>query len=145
MAVGIYNSNEVSITFATIPITDNRAPDDFLTIEPMVPERHTMTVGADGEVTYSQSNDNTHKATVKVLQSSEANAVLSAILKGDLKTPGGAGVGPFSAIDANGTSLCVDPEARIQGWPTKTYGQLADKVQEWVILLPDPERFDGEI
>ncbi len=143
MAATSWNSNSVSISFAGISIENSREMDNFLTIEPIQPERHTMEVGADGEVGYSQSNDNRHKATIRLMQKSDGNAVLSAILNGDLKTEAGAGIGPFAAMDMNGTSICVEPEARIQGWPTKEYGEKADKTQEWVILLPNPERFDG--
>ena len=138
MTAAIYNSEEVSIEMATIPISDGRAEDDFISMEPMSPERNSMVVGASGDVTYSQTNDNRFLVKIKLLQKSAASDALTAVLNGDLAISGGAGIAPFSCIDKNGTSLLVEPEARIQGYPTKSYGKLADKVLEWVILCPNP-------
>lgn len=143
MAVGVYNSRGVDLTFAAIPLVKNRPKDEFLSIEPVVAERNSMEATEDGAVVYSQDNDNTHLVKAKFRQDSDAHAILSAILNGDLLTDGGKGIGPLTVIDSNGVSAFAEPEARIQGWPTKTYGGKADKVYEWVFLCPNPARFDG--
>lgn len=143
MTANVYSSDEVAGTFAGIPLGDGRAPDDFIVISANEPERNSMSVGADGEVTYSQSHDNTHTVTVKLTQGSEANALLSAVLNTDLAKSGGNGIGPFSIIDKNGISVFLDPEARIMGWPDKTYGPKGDKILEWKFACPNPKRFEG--
>lgn len=145
MATSNYNSNQVSVEFAGITIGEGRTVEDFVVIEPVTAERNAMFADAEGNVAYGQNNDNRHLVRVKLMQKSEAHALLSAILNGDLTLPGGAGIANFSVIDTNGTSLFVEPEARIQGWPSKAYGQNPDKEMEWVFLCPDPQRFDGGI
>jgi hypothetical protein len=143
MTVGVFNSRGVTLRFAAIELMKNRPKDEFLSIEPVTAERNMMEASEDGAVVFSQSNDNSHLVKAKFRQDSEAHAILSAILVGDLATEGGKGIGPLDIIDSNGVSTFVEPEARIQGWPTKTYGEKADKIMEWVFLCPNPLRFDG--
>lgn len=142
-AAANYNCDEVSSDFAGIDLTDGREKGEFISIEPIAAERFMTEVDASGNVAFSEDNDNRHLVKVKLLQASQVHAKLSAILNGDLVLPGGAGIAPLTIIDTNGTSVFVEPEARIQGWPKKAYGQKADKVMEWVFICPDPERFDG--
>lgn len=143
MANSDYNSRLVDVTFAGIPLARGRDVDEFLTIEPVEAETHTMEVAEDGSVVSSQSGNRAQIVTLKLKQGSPEHGVLSAILLGDIATPGGKGIGALGVIDGNGVSTLAEPEARLQGWPKKAYGSKADKVMEWKFLCPSPARFDG--
>src|SRR5581483_3335630 len=107
--------------------------NDVCTIEQMS-EGFTSVVGVDGEVTRSKTNDRRVKVTLKIMQSSAANATLSAIHKTDLNAPNGAGVGAFKFVDLNGTSQANGDKAWITKYPDAAYSRTA-KVREWVIEI----------
>lgn len=115
MALKVYTSNQIVASFAGIPIQSGRSGEgDFIKIERMNPA-FSEKVGADGEVARSRSNDKRTKITVTLMQTSDTNALFSAIFLLDENAPGGAGVGAFSVADLGGTSLHFAAEA----WITK--------------------------
>lgn len=137
----IYSANEVTFNFLGLSIESGRGDDEFVRIE-KEEDAFTAKAGIDGEVTRSESKNNIHRVTVTLMQSSKGNDLLSAIHNGDIKIPGGSGVGPAMVRDRQGTSICVDPEAFITKFPDQSFSKEAGTV-EWVFIFPNPERFVG--
>jgi hypothetical protein len=137
----IYDADQISIMIAGIPITSGFADGEFITIEPEA-EDFTDVVGTDGEVTRSKTNDRRATLTLKLMQTSEANALLSALNETDKNTPGGAGVGALLIRDRQGLSLYQAAECWIQKGPNITFDREAT-AREWIIRCAKLVPFTG--
>lgn len=137
----IYDSNQVTIVVANIPISEGFAEDTKIEI---VPEANAFedVVGVDGKVTRSKTNDRRATVTLRLMQSSPMNAVLSALHEIDLSADNGAGVGAFMVKDLGGTSLHVASASWIQKSPDVKYGVKATE-REWKIRVADLRNFVG--
>ena len=128
----VYTSNQIVATFAGVPIQSGRSSEgDFIKIERMNPAFSTK-VGADGEVARSRSNDKRTKITVTLMQTSDTNALFSAIFLLDETAPNGAGVGAFGVKDQGGTSLHFAAESWITKPADATYAaEVGTRVWEF--------------
>jgi hypothetical protein len=123
-----YDFKKVVLTFGGVPI-DGYAEGSVINVEASDGEEYKKKVGADGEVSWSKSNNNTHKVTITLKQSSTSNAYLSSIHNTDRET--GKAIFPLGITDLNGTSKQFWPHARIIGDPAWGYG--ADETdRQWV-------------
>lgn len=118
----IHDSENVSLIVASVPITDGRA-EEFVTIEPNGPFFEEV-IGADGHVCRYATHDTMWTMTVRLLDSSKHNQVLSALLAADVNAPGGAGVGGLLLDDKNGATKVASPHCWISEHPgvTKSKG-----------------------
>jgi hypothetical protein len=116
--VSTYDPKEVVITFGAVPI-DGYADGTFVEVAPSG-EAFTRHVGADGEVSRSKSNDNTHNVTVTLKQSSLSNEYLSVCNKADRLT--GHAMLPLSITDLNGGTLYFWAEAWVEV-PSWSFGK----------------------
>ena len=140
MTTRIYDFNEVQAAFAGIPI-DGYADGDGITITRET-DVFTSTVGIDGNVARSKTND--HRATIefRLMNTSPVNAALSAIYQADRNAPGGAGIGALLITDLNGTSLYTAGNAWIKRPPDPTFGrEAAERV--WVLECDNLLDFTG--
>lgn len=139
----IYNVGQITLIVAGIPI-DSGLPDDgnFVKIERIQPEVFGLKVGADGQGTRFQYNNNYVKLTVRLAQTSDGNAKLSALHTLDVNTPGGAGVGPSLVRDRQGTSLYGMSESWIAQPPDPGFG-TEPEVREWIVYALLDARLDG--
>lgn len=135
MSFKVYDSSEVGVSFAGIPITGGYADGEFVRIERET-EAFTDVVGTDGEVTRSGTNDNRANVTIRLMQTAEANALLSALHNTDKATSGGAGVAPLLIEDRNGLTLHEAAKAWIVSSPDSSYDREATP-REWVIRCAD--------
>jgi hypothetical protein len=140
MALKTYDPNQVAVVFAGVPIK-GYADGTFITVT------HTSTVfetvaGADGEVVRTKVGDQRAQVTLSLLQSSDSNDVLSALLILDENAPNGAGVGIFSMTDLSGRSLVVGAESWIVGWPEQTFDKTATQ-RDWVIEIANSQPLVG--
>jgi len=117
------------------------ADGEYAVIEQMT-EAFTEVVGTDGEVARSKTNDRRVKVTLKLLQTSAANAQLSAIHQRDLNSPNGAGVGTFSMVDLFGGSLCEGDQAWIVKYPDSSLDRSA-KSRDWEIHVANGNRLEN--
>jgi len=140
MALFDYSPDEVDVLVAGIPIT-GWADGEFLTIE-MTTDAFTSVVGTDGEVTRNRSNDNRATATVKLMQSSASNDLLSALYNTDRLARNGAGIGAFLVKDNQGRSLYAAAECWIRKHPDISFDREAT-AREWVIEIADLQVFTG--
>lgn len=137
----IYDANEVTVIVANVPIESGFADGEFVTIEQASADFETV-VGTDGEVTRSKTNDRRATITVKLMQSSDSNAVLSALNNLDREEGNGAGVGPLLIRDKQGTSLYTAAKSWIKQPPNVSFDKTATS-REWVFECADLKRLDG--
>jgi Protein of unknown function (DUF3277) len=137
----IYDASEVSLIFAGIPISSGYAEGEFCKVE-RKEEGFSSVVGTDGEVTRSKTNNRMAKVTIRLMQSSSANAALTAIHNADLYTSNGAGVAPILIKDRQGTSLHSGAKAWIVKSPDASYDKTA-KEREWEFEVADMFIFSG--
>lgn len=136
-----YASSEVVVVFGAIPISELGGYDEgeFLTIEENE-DKFTLKVGTDGEGVRNRQNNNSALITIKVMQTSAANGLLSALHA--LDKASGAGIVPFYCYDPSGTALHTAAKAWIKKGPPRSYSNEA-QVREWVIETHDLKSLDG--
>lgn len=134
MAAGdmrVCDSNSYHVSVAGIPIS-GYADGEWLTVERDSPAFEDV-VGTDGEVTRSKTNDNRATVTIRLMQSSPVNGLLSVLHNLDKNTPNGAGVGPFLLTDIpTGTTLLVAEKCWISEEPNGSWDRTP-KEREWKI------------
>jgi hypothetical protein len=141
MATKVYDADQITISFGTVALT-GLAEDDVLTIE-QDSDDFTDVAGLDGEVTRSKSRDRRATITVRLMQTSDSNDLLSAINNADFKAPNGAGIAQLMIRDrGTGRALYAAAEAWIAKPPQVVYGRSA-KVREWKLRAASLERLDG--
>jgi hypothetical protein len=117
--VSTYDPKKVIITFGGVPI-GGFADGTFIQVDASG-DFFSKKVGADGEVTRSMSNDNTHTVVITLQQSSLSNVYLSTCKNADKLT--GLGMLPLSITDINGTTLMFWPQAWISTDPSWGYAK----------------------
>jgi hypothetical protein len=140
MTTRIYDSNQVQVAFAGIPV-QGYADGDFLTITAET-DAFTSVVGTDGEVSRSKSNDRRATVEIILMSTSPTNDLLSAVHVADLNSPGGAGVGALLVTDLNGTSLFTAGNAWVVKAPDVTYGREANE-RTWTLQVDSLVAFTG--
>jgi hypothetical protein len=127
-AVKSYTGAEVSITIAGITITGT-GDGTFLTISRNNPA-FTDGTGTDGEGWRAKSTDKSGTAVITVLQTSQANDLLSALAAADEAT--GDGVGALLVKDLSGRSLFSAETAWIEKYADSEFAR--DKSErEWTL------------
>ncbi|GHV79125.1 hypothetical protein AGMMS49944_09160 [Spirochaetia bacterium] len=105
--VTTYDPKKVIITYGGVPI-GGYADGTFIQVD-AAEAYFAKKVGADGEVTRSMSNNNTHSVAITLQQSSLSNQHLSTCKNLDKLT--GLGMLPLSITDLNGGTLFFWPQA----------------------------------
>ena len=139
----LYDPDNVLITVAGIPIK-GYADGEFCRIE-YESDAFEDVVGTDGEVTRSKSNDGRATVTIRLMQSSPTNALLSALHTSDRNAPGGVGVGPFYLQDLSnlvGGTLLVGEKCWIAKPPDSSWDRTPTE-REWKIRVAKLDGLDG--
>lgn len=97
----------------------------------MAGSRNTMTIGADGEVMHSLKADKSGTVTVRLLNTSSANAALQALYDAQALSSSvwGNNVITIRNKDNDETTVCRD--VAFQGQPERTYAEEG-AIVEWV-------------
>ena len=126
----VYTLDQVVISFCGQLINEGYDENEVVTIEPLE-EAFKTKRGADGQTTRSKTNNRGATIKVKLMHTSIANNILSALYNGDLATPNGAGVGVFRVTDLNsGTVLAHADKAWISKAPSAARAKEAS-AYEW--------------
>ena len=125
-----YRPDEVSVILGAI-IIEGFADGTFVSIE-HDEDRFSLHVGADGQATRAKNCNKSGTIRFTLMASSASNAVLSAQLELDHRTPGGVGVVPLLIKDNEGYSLHTSKEAWIQKDPSVEYAKEPGN-NEWII------------
>ncbi len=137
----VYDPNEMTIVVAGIPIEGGFADGAFIEVVQEADD-FIEVVGADGDVTRSKTNDRRATITITLMQSAEANALLSALSTLDVNTSNGAGVGPMLIKDNQGTSKFTAEKSWISKPPDAAFDKTAGP-RAWKIRVAKLVRFDG--
>jgi hypothetical protein len=112
--VGTYDPKKVIITLGGVPIS-GYADGTFVQVDPNG-ETWIRKVGADGEVSRSLSNDNTHTIQITLGQMSLSNPYLRTVMNADKLT--GLGMLPLSFTDLNTAETHFWPQAWVSTTPS---------------------------
>jgi len=135
-----YEFNQVTVAFGPI-LMDGFQDGEGVVIAQSQP-RFTKHVGLDGKVTRAKVHDKSGTVTVRLMQTSAQNDLLSGLHIADTNAPNGAGILPVYVRDRNGRSLHTGAEAWITGFGDVTYDQ-GPTMREWVIDVAELENFIG--
>lgn len=140
MTTKVYDADNVTVSVAGIPL-HGYADGEFLTLE-METDMFDDVVGSDGEVSRSKTKDGRATATIKLMQTSDSNDLLSALAAADKLAQNGAGIGAFLVRDRSGRAIYTATECWVKKEPNVSFDRAA-KEREWVIRIADMNRFDG--
>jgi len=133
--VKTYDPRGIVISIAGLLIQRGFAEDSMVKVAFTSP-RFESKVGVDGEVTRARLHDRRATATLSLMQSSDGNDILSALLRRDTVALPGAGVGSFLMRDLQGTTLVFASAAWVKGIPEVEYGKSVG-TRAWEIELAD--------
>jgi hypothetical protein len=136
----VYDPDQVTVSFAGI-LMQGFADGSFVTVV-QESDDFTDVVGTDGEVSRSKTNDRRATVTIKLMQTSAVNTLLSAISNRDRDTPGGAGIGQLMIRDRQGSAIYRADRAWISKPPDVDFDRGAVS-REWTIRCAKLERVDG--
>lgn len=128
-----YDFKQVAVIIGGRQITGFAEGDDSVSVE-QDSDAWTKTVGADGEVTRSKSNNNAGKIMVKLMKTADSNDFLMGLYNSDKLN--NAGLVPAMIKDNSGRALHVAEQAWIKKLPAASYGATAGVV-EWEIDVGD--------
>lgn len=123
-----FSFKNVSVIWGIIELEGFAEGDDVVTIESDA-DQFTKKVGAKGDVTRTQTADNSCTITIKLLQTSRSNALLNAQFTLDKET--GSNPAPMFINDKESGEAYAINNAWVQKFPTVTRGQ-GDNTMDWV-------------
>jgi hypothetical protein len=138
--VRTYDANKVVVVFGANILT-GFADGSFLTVE-RSEDSFTVYVGSSGEVARSRSNNKTGTSTLKLMQTSLSNDILSAYMVADELS--GQGIVPFQVKDLQGTTLVLAKESWVLKPADAEFAREAGE-REWKIQHAELEVFIGGV
>lgn len=139
----LYNAKNVVVIIAGVPIssTGGFADGSFIEIKQTTAD-FTTVIGTDGQVTRNKTNDRRATVTMKLMQSSDSNALLSILSNLDVSIANGSAAGPLAIQDTNGTALYAASFCWVAKPPDVDFDREA-KSREWTIECDNLVRLDG--
>jgi|GEM_PF-2133626 len=127
----VHNPQKIKASFAGRSLDHGRDDGDFITTE-FNKEQTTTHVGADGSVTVSQTADQSGKATLSCMSTSDTHRLLTALFERQRLL--GVSFGVFEVADLNNQIVEQSAEAWIMSAPSNAYGAEVGK-RSWVLGL----------
>ncbi len=134
MGFKAWNINDLAINLNAVPLDSGGYADDQVMTLEWECDFFEDFIGADGEVTRSNSNDFRATVTLRYAITADANDRLSALLQADLAAPNGAGAGIFTVRDKEGRLVVVSARSWVMGYPQVKAAKTV-QVNEWKIRL----------
>ena len=128
-----YDFKKVAVIVGGRQITGFAEGDDSVSVG-QDSDAWTKTVGADGEVTRSKSNNKAGFVKIKLMKTSDSNDFLMGLYAADQLS--NSGLAPVMIKDNSGRSLHVVEQGWIKKLPEAPYGEKAG-VLEWEIDAGD--------
>lgn len=141
MSTATYDPALHTLAVAALPITKGFAEGEFIKIE-RDSEGFTDVAGAYGDVARAKMHDKRATCTITLLQTAEANALLSTLYLLDENADNGAGIGPFLLKDRGGLTVHEAAECWIQKMPDVTL-DTGVKARQWKIRIASLQSFEG--
>jgi hypothetical protein len=132
-----FSFKDVVVLFNGIPLTGFADGPDAIVIERNV-DAYRLLIGADGDAVALKSANRSGVATLRFLQTSSSNAVLTAALK--VQDAGLLSPASFAVKDSNSQDLVLAEGAFPAGPPSLAYGDDHNK-REWRLALPAVDIF----
>ena len=126
MAFGNYSFKNVNVIYGIDEIVGFAEGDDVVNID-FNTDQFTMVVGAKGDATRTQTNDNSALITIKLLQTSKSYKTLMNLYNLDRET--GANVLPLTILNKETGETFVGNNSWVVKTPTITRGQNANAVE----------------
>ena len=123
-----FNINRVSLIFGGIPLDSGFGSDTVFSFESE--DMYDDAVGADGEVIRWATNDRRFTLKVSLMQSSDKNALLSALVALGALSSNGDDVAALLLKDNNGSTVIASGKTWLKGLPGVDFGKSA-KEREW--------------
>lgn len=136
MGFKAWNVKELSISLNAMPLSSGGYAEDEMFSLDWTEDWYAKYVGADGEVTRTRTNNFSATATLKYAQTSDANDLLSSMLRTDIATLNGTAAGVFMCRDLAGRLVITSPRSWIIAPPSVKLGKTVT-VYEWRIDLAD--------
>lgn len=137
MATRTYDSKQVIITIGAHVVT-GYAEDTFVNIEENG-DGMSQTVGANGEVARSVSQNRTCNITLTLQQTSPSNDVLSALVDADRLT--GDGLFSVAIADLRGSTVLTDSNSFIPKKAASGFGNAVG-TREWTITTSNAPAYN---
>lgn len=139
----VYDPDQVILAVGGADI-EGLAAGNFITVA-QDSDAFNMVVGIRGDVARSKTSNKAAKITVRLMQTSPGNDILSTIHNLDQSAPNGAGVFTVGMRDsATGRAFWTGATAWIVKAPDVNM-DAQDTPREWVIQVARLERFDGGV
>lgn len=103
---------------------------------------YNYVAGGDGEAVRSKNFNRSAVITLRLMQSSQVNDLLSALHAADYLAPNGAGVVPFQWKDLQGTTQLGGKQCWIEAPPNPTLGPTG-QAREWTLRIHKLEGIYG--
>lgn len=127
--VKTYDFKQVACIIGTGQITGFAEGDDSISVE-RDSNIYNTTIGADGEGTRSKSNNEAATVKLRLLKTSDSNAILNEYYQADQAS--NSGIFPFLLKDNNGSELHAAEKMWIEKEPTAPFGPNSP-VREWTL------------
>ena len=125
-----YDSNQVFASLGDRPIQKGRAEGEFVSTDYNA-DSTTETVGADGEVAVSRTNNETATIKFKVMQTSDSHTLLCQLYEAQKASLNGAFLS-FELRDVTGLKLEHAEKCWFKKPPATAYGAVAGE-REWTL------------
>lgn len=136
-----YDPALYTVAVAAIPISKGYADGEFIKVERDT-DAFTDVAGTDGDVARAKQHDKRATVTLTLLQTAEANALLSTLAALDENADNGAGVGPFLLKDRGGLSIHAAAECWVARMPDITLDKGVT-ARQWKIRIAALQSFEG--
>nr|MDO8118665.1 DUF3277 family protein [Candidatus Sigynarchaeota archaeon] len=133
-----YDPAQVFVTYGGFTI-QGFADGSMITVE-RNEQAYNLYIGSDGEGARSKSNNKSAVITIRLMQTSDSNDVITAFAKADEITNSGSV--PFMVKDGNGRTLLIAENAWVQKLPSVEFGKEALE-REWKLESDSVEMFVG--
>lgn len=137
---GSYDPSQVVVTIGGVIVTGFSDGDSI--IARMADDKYFTRVGTDGGVARARNASALGEIEIKLLQTSGANAALSALFNTDDLVNGGLAVIPVSVVDGSGLSLAAASQAWVKSIPEMVLGKEVSE-RTWILSCADLRMFHG--
>lgn len=125
-----YDSKQVFVTLGNRPLQSGRAEGDFVT-SAYEADAFSKTVGADGEVAISRSNNRSATIKLKFMQTSDGHKLLTQLYNAQLASGNGSLL-DYELRDLTGAMVEHAAKCWIQKAPDAAYGATVGE-REWTL------------
>ena len=137
---GSYDPSQVVVAIGGVIVTGFSDGDSI--VARMAEDKYFTRVGNDGGVGRARNASALGEIEIKLLQTSGANAALSALFNTDDLVNGGLAVIPVSVVDGSGFSLATASQAWIKSMPEMVLGKEVGE-RTWVLSCADLRMLHG--